>query len=237
MRSIIFVLFLLSTFGNVYGQLFTKKKVVKNENFDKPSLSWGYYLGINNYDYNFDYQSNIADIQTEKSFGFNVGLIGNFRISDFFDIRLEPGLVMSNRNLIFDPVQFSEVDFNENIHTREIKSTYIHIPLLLKISTKRVNNFKPYLLGGISTALNLSSKENSVDDNSLGQFRTKKSVFFYEIGFGMDLYLEWFKFSPSIRGVFALSDEHVKDNDPTSPWTSNIEFMKTSGILINFTFQ
>ena len=237
MRSIIFVLFLLATFGNVYGQLFTKKKVVNNENFDKPSLSWGYYLGLNNYDYNFDYQSNIADIQTEKSFGFNVGLIGNFRISDFFDIRLEPGLVMSNRNLIFDPVQFSEVDFNENIHTREIKSTYIHIPLLLKISTKRVNNFKPYLLGGISTAINLSSKENSVDDNSLGQFRTKKSVFFYELGFGIDLYLEWFKFSPSIRGVFALSDEHVKDNDPTSPWTSNIEFMKTSGILINFTFQ
>ena len=59
----------------------------------------------------------------------------------------------------------------------------------------------------ISTALNLSSKENNVDDNSLGQFRTKKNVFFYELGFGIDLYLEWFKFSPSIRGVFAFSDE------------------------------
>ena len=144
---------------------------------------------------------------------------------------------MSNRNLIYNPIQFSEEDFNENIHKREIKSTYIHLPLLLKISTKRVNNFKPYILGGISTALNLSSKENSVDDNSLGQFRTKKNVFFYELGFGIDLYLEWFKFSPSIRGIFAISDEHVDDNDPFSPWTSNIEFMKTSGILINFTFQ
>ena len=36
---------------------------------------------------------------------------------------------------------------------------------------------------------------------------------------------------------FAFSDEHVDDNDPLSPWTSNIDFMKTSGILINFTFQ
>ena len=237
MRSIILLIsvFLFSVQG--HAQLFTKKKVINNENFDKPQLSWGYYLGINNYDYNFDYISDTYDVQTEKTFGFNVGLIGNIRISDFFDIRFEPGLVMSNRNLIFNPVQFGDIDFNQNVHFREIKSTYIHFPMLLKISSKRVNNFKPYLLAGVSTAINLSSKENNVDDNSLGQFRTKKNVFFYELGFGIDLYLEWFKFSPSIRGVFAFSDEHVDDNDPLSPWTSNIDFMKTSGILINFTFQ
>ena len=237
MRSIILLIsvFLFSVQG--HAQLFTKKKVINNENFDKPQLSWGYYLGMNNYDYNFDYISDTYDIQTEKSFGFNVGLIGNFRISDFFDIRFEPGLVMSNRNLVFNPAQFGEAEFNQNLHLREIKSTYIHFPILLKISSKRVNNFKPYLLCGVSTAINLSSKETSVNDNSLGEFRTKKNIFFYELGFGIDLYLEWLKFSPSIRGVFAFSDEHVDDNDPLSPWTSNIDFMKTSGILINFTFQ
>ena len=237
MRLLILFISVFFFCSDGYAQLFTKKRVINNENFDKPQLSWGYYLGMNNYDYNFDYISDTYDIQTEKSFGFNVGLIGNFRISDYFDIRFEPGLVMSNRNLVFNPAQFGETEFNQNQHLREIKSTYIHFPLLLKISSKRVNNFKPYVLAGVSTALNLSSKENNVDDNSLGQFRTKKNVFFYELGFGIDLYLEWFKFSPSIRGVFALSDEHVDDNDPFSPWTSNIDFMKTSGILINFTFQ
>ncbi len=237
MRLLILFISVFFFCSDGYAQLFTKKRVINNENFDKPQLSWGYYLGMNNYDYNFDYISDNYDIQTEKSFGFNVGLIGNFRISDYFDIRFEPGLVMSNRNLVFNPAQFGETEFNQNQHLREIKSTYIHFPLLLKISSKRVNNFKPYVLAGVSTALNLSSKENNVDDNSLGQFRTKKNVFFYELGFGIDLYLEWFKFSPSIRGVFALSDEHVDDNDPFSPWTSNIDFMKTSGILLNFTFQ
>lgn len=229
------LIFFLSAQG--HAQLFTKKKVINNENFDKPKLSWGYFLGLNNYDYNFDYNYNTYDIQTKKSFGFNVGLIGNLRISDLFDLRFEPGLVMSNRNLVFNPAQFGDTDFNQNLHLREIKSTYIHFPILLKISSTRVNNFKPFLLAGISTALNLSSKENNVDDNSLGQFRTKKNIFFYEVGFGIDLYFEWFKFSPSVRGVFAISDEHVDDNDPLSPWTSNIDFMKTSGILINFTFQ
>ena len=237
MKKVLFILIFLFSVNIGYSQLFTKKKVLNNENFDKPSISWGYFLGLNNYDFNFDYKNNLEDIQTEKSFGFNVGLIGNVRINDFLDFRFEPGLVMSKRSLIYDPTNFNETEFNPIQHQRDIKSTYIHFPLLLKISTKRVNNIKPYITGGFSAAINLSSKEKSLDDNNLGQFRMKKNTFFYELGFGIDFYLEWFKFSPSIRGVFAISDELVPDEDPLSPWTSNIEFMKTSGIVLNFTFQ
>jgi hypothetical protein len=105
------------------------------------------------------------------------------------------------------------------------------------LSTKRLNNFKPFIVGGFSTALNLSSNQDNPDDNSNGQFRTKKNMVFYELGFGIDFYLYWFKFTPSIRGVFALKDEVVRDEDPNSPWTSNIHSMKTRGLFINFTFQ
>ena len=237
MKKVLFILIFLFSVNIGYSQLFTKKKVLNNENFDKPSISWGYFLGLNNYDFNFDYKNNLEDIQTEKSFGFNVGLIGNVRINDYLDFRFEPGLVMSKRSLIYDPTNFNETEFNPIQHQRDIKSTYIHFPLLLKISTKRVNNIKPYITGGFSAAINLSSKEKSLDDNNLGQFRMKKNTFFYELGFGIDFYLEWFKFSPSIRGIFAISDELVPDEDPLSPWTSNIKFMKTSGIVLNFTFQ
>ena len=127
--------------------------------------------------------------------------------------------------------------FNDSDLLREVKSTYIHFPLLLKVSTKRINNFKPFIVGGFSTALNLSSNEENPDDNSAGQFRTKKSMFFYELGFGIDFYTEWFKFTPSIRGIFAYNDEIVKDEDPNSPWTGNVNTMKTRGVFINFTFQ
>ena len=76
---------------------------------------------MNNYDFNFDYKVNLEDIQTQKSFGFNVGLIGNLRINDYLDIRLEPGLVMSKRSLIYDPANFSETEFNQTQHQRDLK--------------------------------------------------------------------------------------------------------------------
>jgi hypothetical protein len=59
----------------------------------------------------------------------------------------------------------------------------------------------------------------------------------YELGFGVDLYLEYFKFSPSIRGVFGLNDELIRDNNPDSPWTGNIASMKSRGVFVNFTFH
>lgn len=202
--------------------------------FDQQPVHWGYFLGFNQYDFKFSYQDQPqgGDVLVDTSLGFNVGLVGNLRINDYFDLRLEPGLYYTKRVLNFQNPGFSESDA-----IRETNSTYIHIPLLLKVSSKRWGNVKPYLVGGVSTSLNLGSKQNSIDDNSAGVFRMKKSTQYYELGIGIDFYTPTFKFSPSLRGVFALTDEMVGDADPDSPWTGNINYIQTRGVFINFTFE
>ena len=237
MKPLKYLFFLVVIVFQAEAQLFTKERLVNNENFDKARLSYGYYLGFNNYDFNIDYNNDVDDIQVIKSVGFNVGLIGNIRINDYFDIRLEPGLVMSNRTLSFSGSYFEGLVYEEKDLERELRSTYVHIPLLIKISTKRVDNIKPFVVGGISTALNLSSNQDNPDDNSQGVFRLVKNNLYYELGIGVDIFLTWFKFTPSIRGVFSIKDEHIKDLDINSPWTRNIDKMQTRGFFINFTFQ
>ena len=221
----------------VSAQLFSKERVLNNENFDKPRLSYGYYLGFNVYDYNIDYTTNVMDVQVLKSAGLNVGLVGNFRINDYIDIRLEPGLVISTRELNYSYTYFNGISHEEKDLIREIQSTFVHIPLLIKFSTKRINNIKPFIVAGFSTALNLSSQQNNPEDNSNNTFRVTKNNLYYELGIGIDLYLNWFKFTPSLRGVFSIQDELVNDVDPNSPWTKNMTQMQTRGLFINFTFQ
>ena len=111
MKKTALILFYVLLINSVSSQLFTKEKVSNNENLDKVKISWGYYLGINSYDFNFDYQQNLSDIQVEKTPGFNVGLVANLRINDFFDLRFEPGLIMSNRNLSYNPIDFGDSEF------------------------------------------------------------------------------------------------------------------------------
>lgn len=219
------------------AQLFTKKKLINLENMDKKFLSWGYFLGFNSYDFKFEYGQNLEDILIENSFGFQVGLTGDMRINNHLNLRFEPGVYFTSRTLMYDESYFTGQGFTPSDLIRETKSTYIHLPLLLKFSTNRINNIRPFIVGGVSTALNLASNEENPSDNSGGQFRMTTNNYFYEIGFGIDLYLLYFKFTPSIRGVFAINDEAVRDMDPNSPWTGNITSMKTRGIFINFTFR
>lgn len=210
---------------------FNENPILNIENKDKPLLNYGFFLGLNQYDFQFEYKEDIEEILVLKSLGFNVGILGEMRINDFLDLRFEPGLHYTQRSLGFRG--FS----SENDAIREVKSTYINFPLLLKVSAKRFGNWRPVLYGGFSTSLNLGSNQDSLDDNESGTFRMKKNTYYYEMGFGLEFYLEYFKFTPSIRGVFALSDELVRDNDPFSPWTGNIDAMRTRGLFINFTFE
>jgi hypothetical protein len=212
--------------------MFSYDPLVNLENFDKSNVYWGYFLGFNSYGFKIDYKNlQPKEIQVENTTGFNVGLVGDLRLQEYINLRFEPGLYYTQRNLTF-PNFTSELD-----SYREVKSTYIHFPLLLKFSALRTGNVRPYLEGGLSTTLNLGSNAKSKDDNLQQRFRMKQWSTNYEIGFGIDLYFEYFKFSPSIRGVFGMKDELIRDNDPNSPWTSNIESLKTRAILINFTFH
>ena len=166
--------------------------------------------------------------------GINVGLIGDLKLSKNLNLRFEPGLYTNKSEIVF----YNREKFTKNSDTlRSIKSTYIHFPLLIKYSAKRYNNIKPYVLGGLSTSFNLSGNQNSPEDNNNGVFRLKTNTFYYELGFGIDFYLRYFKFSPSIRGVFSLKNEIVPDLDPNSPWTGNIDKMSTRAIFINFSFH
>jgi len=231
-KKLFFLIIPLLLGGHISNAQFNEDPILNIENYDQKLLNWGYYLGFNQYDFIFEYNDNVPqDVLVDKSLGFNVGLIGELRLNKFLDLRFEPGLFFNSRTLGFpgftDPVDA----------IREVRSTYINFPLLLKVSTLRLGNWKPFIIGGVSASLNLGSNEDSLDDNSSGTFRLKSNVYNYEIGFGIEFYTEYFKFSPSIRGVFAISDELVPDNDPNSPWTGNIGSLKTRGIFINFTFE
>lgn len=229
-KSIFILLFIsLNSFGQ--GGTFGKDPIIQQENFDKQRVHWGYFLGFSSYNYQFNYLTVGKDIELKTSTGFNVGLVGNLRLNEFLDLRFEPGFYATQRNLVYPDIANS-VD-----KLREVKAANLHFPLLLKYSALRTGNVRPYLLGGVSSTLNLGSNEKAPDDNFSDRFRVKTWTQNYEIGFGLDLYLEYFKFSPSIRGVFGMNDELIRDNDPNSPWTGNIQSMKTRAVFINFTFH
>ena len=237
-KIVILFLFIIALKGQAQNGngIFSKDPIINLENFQKQKLYFGFYLGFNSYDFKMDYKTVGQDILVDKTTGFNVGIISDLKLHEHFSLRFEPGLSVTQRNLYY-PTSYFTTTPSPSDRLREVGSSNIHFPLLLKFLSLRTGNVRPYLLGGVSATLNLSSNAKSTDDNYENRFRVKSWSTNYELGFGIDIFSGYFIFSPSIRGVFGLSDELIRDNDPSSPWTGNIESMKTRAIFINFAFH
>lgn len=232
MGKVFVVIFLIIfSISNLKAQ---KRDIVQyKQNWDKQQIFWGYFLGLNMKDYKISYKSKDAFIVSTPSMGFEVGLIGDLRLHNNISLRLEPGLSSNSKELAFTHINGAQDSI------RNVNSTYFRVPLLLKFNTNRLDNMRPYAIAGVSYDYNFSSNQDNPDDNFDGEFRTKKNNFSYELGLGVDLYLPYFIFSPSIRGVFAINNELVRDNasNGLSPWTGSVDYFGTRGVFIKFAFH
>jgi hypothetical protein len=227
---------LLTTIILLLFSINVNSQIENLQNFDQKKIHFGYFVGFNQYNYKLDYKDkpDKGTLINQKP-GLSVGLIGDLKLKKNLNLRFEPGLHTNKSDIIFNDRRLEFENLSDTLRT--IKSTYIHLPILLKYSAKRYNNLRPYILGGLSTSFNLSSNQNNPEDNRSGTFRLKTNTFYYELGIGIDFYLQYFKFSPSIRGVFSLKDELVQDTDLTSPWTGDIQKMSARGIFLNLSFH
>lgn len=228
-KNLLLIFILLFGIQTTFGQ----KKVIEHlQGWDNQKMYWGFYLGVNNKDFKINYQTDNVFIRSESSPGFNVGLIGDLKLHNNISLRLEPGLSSNSKKLYFTNIPGGEKD-----SLRNINSTYLRVPLLLKFSTNKFKNIRPYVIGGVSYDYNFSSNQDNPDDNFEGEFRMKKNNFTYEVGVGIDIYLYYFVFSPSIRGVFAINNELVRDHTANSPWTGPIDYLGTRGVFLKLAFH
>ncbi len=247
MKKYIVILIILLT-SKTFAQ---RERVLNLPNFDKYRFHYGFYLGGNQNNFAITYKKNSFFTPSDKNplisvksnYGFNLGLIGDMKVNNNINLRFEPGLISNIKTLVYNYngqtlTNNPSPKMRKQDKERKIGNIYLHLPLILKLSTNRYKNIRPYVLGGISYDHNFSSNENG-KDNSEGEFRQKSNVFMYEIGIGMDFYLEYFKFSPSIRGIFSINNELKYDDKSNGPsqWTAPIDFLGTRGIFIHLAFE
>ena len=86
-NNLFFLLFCLLANGLLAQYPNVKERIINLPNFDKRPVHYGYFLGINQYDFKFEYVDSYykdlmyQDISVSQKKGFNVGLIGDLRIN------------------------------------------------------------------------------------------------------------------------------------------------------------
>jgi hypothetical protein len=226
---------LFSVFCVIYAQ---DHNIENLKTDDKKLLRFGYYLGLNSVGAKMEYLPNPNGqpfrLRVKPSTSFDVGLLADVRINEFLNIHFHPGVAFVERELKFP---FSESSYSKPLIERVLKSNYIRFPLGIKLNTRRIRNARPFLMGSMSYNINITSEESNPEDNESGTFRMTRNMYAWEFAIGTDIYLPYFKFTPSVHGVFVLNNELVPDNDPDSPFTRHIASMKSRGVFVRFTFE
>ena len=217
-----------------YGQM--RKKPQNLINYDFKKLHFGFTLGINELNFNIKKNSNILsndtllNIFSNSQKGFNLGIVSNLRIGKFTDLRFIPTLVFGERNLNYGFIDSNGVN-DERI--KKIESTLIDFPFYIKYKSERYNNFRTYILAGIKYSIDVASQDK-INDEGQEIVKLKKNDLMGEIGFGLDFYLEYFKFSPQIKLSYGILN--ILSEDETV-YSRSINHLSTNGWMISFTFE
>ena len=230
----------------VDAQFRTRDRIDNLEGFDNKKYSWGFFLNLNNYDYKMVLDptngiiGNQNAVQSQPTYSFGAGLIGKRRLSEDLDLRLEPGLQFTERELTFENARLNapNPDDTSSYAVRKIKSTYLDIPLLLEYHGWRWYNSRPYISGGINWMVNLQSNEGSEDDNQQALFRSTTHNFGWSAEMGIQFYFGRFKLPPAVRGTFILNNELVADNPGTPAyWAGSLSGIHSRVFMFILKFE
>lgn len=204
--------------------------------YDFKKMHFGFTIGINSLDFKIKYnpeillQDSLYVLESNNQKGFNLGIVSNFRLDKYTDLRFVPSLIFGERHLMYS---FSDSNNLIIIDKKPIESTLIDFPIYIKYKSERYNNFRAYVLVGLKYSLDIASQKDIIEERDV-IIKLKSNDLTGEIGIGMDFYLTFFKFSPQLKLSAGILNLLVKDK---TVYTQSIESLHTKGWMLSFTFE
>ena len=162
---------------------------------DQKFIHFGFSLGANTMDFGLTQSNDSIVVGNNKKVysvgvttlkpGFSVGIISDMRLNRYLNLRFTPTLHFSERQ-----ITYKTTGFRDSI---SITSIPVCIPLFLKYSAERKDNYRPYVIWGGGIALDLG--RNTTTDMML----LKPLDFYTEFGVGCDIYFSFFKLAPELK--------------------------------------
>lgn len=131
--------------------------------------------------------------------GFSVGVVADLRLHKHVSLRFTPTMHFGAKHVVFRRLGEFDESGRERRYTQDLKSTYISLPIDLKLSAQRYGNCRPYVMLGINPLMNLTDKDQDY-------IRLKRYDTMIEAGLGCDFYLPFFKLIPELKFCYGLSN-------------------------------
>lgn len=205
-------LLILSSLGAV-GQT----QIFREEQDNKP-----YYFGISlstvysrfqiEHHPSFLQQDTILVAEPDNTPGLSLRLVAALNLSHRFELRFNPGLIFTERPLIYqlNPAYPGDPD-QGHLVKKNVESIITTFPLLLKFRSDRIGNFRVYMLGGVKFDYDLASNAKKRKAENL--VKLGASSYGIEGGIGFNFYRKSVTISPEIKISSGLNNLHDRNEN------------------------
>ena len=179
----------------------------------------------------------IKSISAKSSPGFSVGILGNLLLQKYVDLRFIPTIAFGSRKLVYEIAQstnsayFGDTTITVN---KQLNSTYLIFPLLIKYRSWRSNNVGAYVLGGFSYSIDMAAAKKVKQAANNGIIKTRTHDAEIQLGAGFDFYTNYFKLGIEAKMLYGLNNLIINEHDI---YSGSINQLHSKVFMLSFTFE
>lgn len=188
------------------------------EDHDDKKIRFGINLGANRSHFSFTHhprflqQDSIMVIESINSTGVNLAWLVNIRLSDHFDLRTFPvNLTFTEKNFQYNLPTPDTPEGESFVTQKKIQSISLSIPVQLKFTSDRINNFKVYMMAGVKGEYDLASNAGARKAENL--IKLKRLDYGVEAGLGFHFYFPMFVLTPEVKMGWGIGNLHSRDKN------------------------
>jgi hypothetical protein len=121
--------------------------------------------------------------------GFNVGIVSNLKMGNYFDFRFLPTLSFAEKRL-----KYQYPDYSSN---RKVESVFVELPFQFRYKSEPYHDVRLFLLAGLKYSFDVASDSRTKQAETL--VRIAPNDFSFETGVGFQIFLPFFIFSPELK--------------------------------------
>lgn len=196
-RALLFVCISLLQLPAATAQ-FDQGSNINYQDFQGKNYYFGITLGYNQSDFriykskDFILNDSFARAESVTGPGFNLGIVSNLKIGDYFDIRFLPTLSFIERT-----IRYSVPDNGERVFQRPIESVLVEMPFHVRYKSAPYHDFRLFVIAGVKYSFDVAS--DSRTRQAAGIVKIAPSDFQIEYGAGIQFFFPYFIFSPELK--------------------------------------
>lgn len=232
------LLILLSLFDFTGFAQRRRKVTIENlPKFDKRRYHFGFLLGANQMNFAiktiedltpFD---SLTNVTTKPDYGFDIGIVSSLRLTKYLSLRFVPTLSFGNRTVEYTFKYHDSVTYAQN---KKIESTFMIFPLYIKYQSKRLGNFRAYIIGGAKYSLDMASQAKKKNKEGEAPIKLRRNDYLVDVGAGFDFFLPYFKFGIELKMSYGLRDLLVPEN---TTYTNSVKRLNSKIFQLSLTFE